>query len=134
MVPAQVDGAKATEATWLRPSTDKAPRFQIERTSYGFRYAAIRRPIMNEETHDYIRTTVYIAPFIALIPAVATPIREQHVDLELAVPATLPPVRVDPMQLEQAILEIVSNALDAMPGGGRLRIAAYIANGEGPAA
>ena len=68
MVPAQVDGAKATEANWLRPSTDKAPRFQIERTSYGFRYAAIRRPIKNEATHDYIRTTVYIAPFTALIP------------------------------------------------------------------
>ena len=68
MVPAQVDGAKATEANWLRPSNDKAPRFQIERTSYGFRYAAIRRPIMNEATHDYIRTTVYIAPFTALIP------------------------------------------------------------------
>ena len=68
MVPAQVDGAKATDANWLRPSTDKAPRFQIERTSYGFRYAAIRRPIQNEATHDYIRTTVYIAPFTALIP------------------------------------------------------------------
>src|SRR5260221_836368 len=68
MVPAQVDGAKATEANWLRPSTDKAPRFQIERTSYGFRYAAIRRPILKEDTHDYIRTTVYIAPFTALIP------------------------------------------------------------------
>jgi phthalate 4,5-dioxygenase len=68
MVPAQVDGAKATEVNWLRPSTDKQPRFQIERTSYGFRYAAIRRPIMNDTTHDYIRTTVYIAPFTALIP------------------------------------------------------------------
>jgi len=68
MVPAQVDAAKATDVNWLRPSTDKAPRFQIERTSYGFRYAAIRRPIMNEATHDYIRTTVYIAPFTALIP------------------------------------------------------------------
>jgi phthalate 4,5-dioxygenase len=68
MVPAQVEGAQATEANWLRPSTDKAPRFQIERTSYGFRYAAIRRPINNEATHDYIRTTVYIAPYTALIP------------------------------------------------------------------
>ena len=68
MVPAQVDGAKATDTNWLRPSTDKAPRFQIERTSYGFRYAAIRRPIKDEATHDYIRTTVYIAPFTALIP------------------------------------------------------------------
>src|SRR5258705_10471064 len=68
MVPAHVDSAKATEANWLRPSTDKAPRFQIERTSYGFRYAAIRHPIKNDSTHDYIRTTVYIAPFTALIP------------------------------------------------------------------
>ncbi len=68
MVPAQVDGAKATDTNWLRPSTDKAPRFQVERTSYGFRYAAIRRPIVNEATHDYIRTTVYVAPFTALIP------------------------------------------------------------------
>jgi phthalate 4,5-dioxygenase len=68
MVPAQVDGAKATDVNWLRPSTDKAPRFQIERTSYGFRYAAIRRPIKNETTHDYVRITVYIAPFTALVP------------------------------------------------------------------
>jgi signal transduction histidine kinase len=65
-----------------------------------------------------------------LLPAVAGPIREQKVDLEMAVPATLPEVRVDPMQLEQAILEIVSNALDAMPAGGRLGIRAFVAGGE----
>ncbi len=29
---------------------------------------AIRRPIMNAATHDYVRMTVYVAPFIALIP------------------------------------------------------------------
>lgn len=64
-----------------------------------------------------------------LLPAVAGPIREQRVELELAVPTALPQVRVDPMQLEQAILEIVSNALDAMPAGGRLRIGAFVADG-----
>src|SRR6185312_7589885 len=53
MVPAKVDSAKATDTTWLRPSTDKAPRMQCENTSYGFRYAAIRKPIHNAETHDY---------------------------------------------------------------------------------
>ena len=68
MVPANVDAAKATDTTWLRPSTDKAPRMQCENTSYGFRYAAIRKPIHNAETHDYVRTTVYIAPFTCLIP------------------------------------------------------------------
>ena len=68
MVPASVDAAKATDTNWLRPSTDKAPRMQCENTSYGFRYAAIRKPIHNADTHDYIRTTVYIAPFTCLIP------------------------------------------------------------------
>ena len=67
MKPAPVDTATAGE-TWLRPSEDKSPRMQVELTNYGMRYAAIRRPIMNEATHDYIRTTVYIAPFTALIP------------------------------------------------------------------
>jgi phthalate 4,5-dioxygenase len=68
MRPARVDGAMAGDTHWLRPSTDKAPRLQVERTSYGFHYAAIRRPIANSATHDYVRKTVYIAPFVCLIP------------------------------------------------------------------
>ena len=68
MRPARVDAAKAVETHWLRPSTDKAPRMQVERTSFGFHYAAIRRQIMNAATQDYVRKTVYIAPFTALIP------------------------------------------------------------------
>jgi two-component system, NtrC family, sensor kinase len=67
-----------------------------------------------------------------LLPAVAQPLREQRVELEMAVPAALPQVRVDPMQLEQAILEIVSNALDAMPSGGKLRIGAFAGDGVAP--
>ena len=59
-----------------------------------------------------------------ILPAVAVPIREHQVELSVSVPEDLPMIRVDPMQIEQAVLEIVSNALDAMPAGGRLRIAA----------
>jgi phthalate 4,5-dioxygenase oxygenase subunit len=68
MVPARVDGAKATGKTWLRPSTDKAPRMQVQRCGYGFRYAALRRPIKDAATLDYVRTTVFVAPAAALIP------------------------------------------------------------------
>lgn len=68
MVPARVAGAAATEKAWLRPSTDKAPRMQVQRASYGFRYAAIRRPIQNASSHDYVRSTVFVAPATALIP------------------------------------------------------------------
>ena len=68
MVPARVGGAEATDKTWLRPSTDKAPRLQVDRTGYGFRYAAIRRPIQNAATTEYVRSTVFVAPATALIP------------------------------------------------------------------
>lgn len=68
MVPARVQSGEATANNWLRPSTDKAPRMQVERGGYGFRYAAIRRPIMNAQTHDYVRTTVFVAPWTVLVP------------------------------------------------------------------
>ena len=68
MVPARVDSAQTTDTTWLRPSTDKAPRMQIDRAAYGFRYAAIRRPITNAAVNDYVRATVFVAPATALIP------------------------------------------------------------------
>jgi phthalate 4,5-dioxygenase len=68
MVPARIAGAKATDKNWLRPSTDKSPRMQLQREPYGFRYVAIRRPIENAATHDYVRQTVFLAPASALIP------------------------------------------------------------------
>jgi phthalate 4,5-dioxygenase oxygenase subunit len=68
MPPAKVDGAKATATHWPRPSTDKAPRLVLEKTSFGFRYAAIRRPIVNSATHDYIRVSLFVAPSTVLIP------------------------------------------------------------------
>ena len=63
-----VYGSTATDEAWLRPSNDKAPRLLFEPTPYGFRYAAIRKPIKNPETHQYVRTTLFIAPFTVLIP------------------------------------------------------------------
>ena len=68
MVPARVGRAGANAKNWTRPSTDKAPRLQVQLTSYGFRYAAIRRPIANAATHDYIRVTTFVAPVTSLIP------------------------------------------------------------------
>jgi len=61
-----------------------------------------------------------------LMPAFSEQLREHGVKLEVAIPPTLPDVRVDPMQVEQVLVELVSNALDAMPSGGRLRIGAAL--------
>jgi phthalate 4,5-dioxygenase oxygenase subunit len=63
-----VYGSTATDEAWYRPSNDKAPKLQFEPTSYGFRYAALRKPIKNPDADQYVRTTLFIAPFTVLIP------------------------------------------------------------------
>ncbi len=68
MRPARVASAGAQDTHWTRPSTDKSPRIQVQLTSYGMRYAAVRRPIMNAATQDYVRITTFVAPYTALIP------------------------------------------------------------------
>ena len=68
MPPAEVDSAKATATSWPRPSRDKAPRIRLERTDFGFHYAAVRTPIIDPEINDYIRCTLFVAPFTVIIP------------------------------------------------------------------
>jgi phthalate 4,5-dioxygenase oxygenase subunit len=76
-----IDGADITVLS--RPSIDKAPRIQIQVTSYGFRYAAIRRPTSKADTHDYVRITVFVAPCFAVIPPNAHyTLNQLHVPLD----------------------------------------------------
>ena len=54
----------------------------------------------------------------------------EDVRVELAVADGLWPVRLDPGQLEQVLMNLAANARDAMPGGGVLRI--ELANADAP--
>ena len=48
----------------------------------------------------------------------------QGVELDVRIPPDLPKVRLDPARFEEALLCLAGNALDAMPAGGTLRLAA----------
>ena len=63
-----VASSTATDTAWLRPSADKSPRLDVQRLDLGFRYAAIRTPIHDPDLRDYIRVTVFQAPFTVHIP------------------------------------------------------------------
>jgi signal transduction histidine kinase len=69
---------------------------------------------------------VAILPLVdELMPIIAAEASKSGVDVRLEIPATLPAVNADAGMLQQAFLNLALNACQAMPHGGRLRIAAW---------
>lgn len=56
------------------------------------------------------------------------PLREAHIQVELQCEAVLPRVRGNAGQLQQVVLNLLLNARDAMPSGGRLVMASWAAD------
>jgi signal transduction histidine kinase len=54
----------------------------------------------------------------------------ENVALRLDLPATLPPLRVDPLQMGQVLRNLVTNAVQAMPNGGALHVAARLVSSD----
>jgi signal transduction histidine kinase len=69
--------------------------------------------------------TIAVGDVIARVRELAQPrLARANIHLETSAPAGLPAVNADATQLEMALLNLVANALDAMPGGGTLSITA----------
>ncbi len=56
--------------------------------------------------------------------------RKAGVEVQRHLPETLPKIHADAAQLQQAILNLILNALQAMPNGGMLTLAAHIESEE----
>jgi PAS domain S-box-containing protein len=57
---------------------------------------------------------------------VATPLRQQHIQTAVDIYAALPPLYVDAQQLQQVLLNLFFNAIEAMPYGGELSVRATV--------
>jgi signal transduction histidine kinase len=72
-----------------------------------------------------------IGPLIEdLIPVIQAEAEKSGVNVRLDCPPTVPRVSADPVMLQQAFLNLALNACQAMPHGGRLRIAATVSRGR----
>jgi len=56
----------------------------------------------------------------------AAKIKNSGIDLNVSVPEDLPPVEGDPKQLDQVLLNLLLNAIEAMPQGGALNIRSIV--------
>jgi len=65
----------------LSVSEDQSPKLEAEDTAYGFRYAAIRKPIVDPETTKYVRVTLFAAPSTAFIPPPLNPDLPVHTQI-----------------------------------------------------
>jgi signal transduction histidine kinase len=67
---------------------------------------------------------MHIAPLDRLIKSgVEAALNNSPIALELCLPADIPPVNIDEMQIQQVVTHLTVNAMEAMPNGGKLRIA-----------
>jgi signal transduction histidine kinase len=66
----------------------------------------------------------------AILPIVKAESERQRVQLTIDIPANLPDIRADSGMMQQALLNLALNACQAMPNGGRLRLAGAAVSGR----
>jgi phthalate 4,5-dioxygenase oxygenase subunit len=74
-------GSSRDWETRITVSADMSPKLEAEDTAYGFRYAAIRRPVQHPDTQKYVRVTIFSAPCISFIPPPLDPDLPAHAQI-----------------------------------------------------
>jgi signal transduction histidine kinase len=90
------------------------------------RVASVVRTLLDQSRREGHRQPIEIGSLLSRVADVSRPkLDASGIGLSLDVAAGLPPIVGDPEELELAILNLVSNAFDAMPSGGVLTIRAF---------
>jgi PAS domain S-box-containing protein len=109
-----------------------AAREDLEETNRAVqRAAALTRQLLAFSRRQAMRPrTVRVAELVGGLRALLGRVIGEDVALSTEVEADVPPVRADPGQLEQVLVNLAVNARDAMPRGGVLRIRASAARAD----
>lgn len=108
------------------PRTDDRVRSKLRTVDEQIQQVTrVLRTMLDHARQPSEAKVVSLAGIIARVREVAQPRLSRHkIQLQATVDDGLPPVKADATQLEMALFNLVTNALDAMPDGGTLSIAA----------
>jgi signal transduction histidine kinase len=108
------------------PRTDDRTRSKLRTVDEQIQQVTrVLRTMLDHARQPSEVQVVNLADIIKRLREVAQPrLARHHIRLEASVAEGLPPVKADVTRLEMALFNLVTNALDAMPGGGTLSIAA----------
>jgi len=108
------------------PKTDDRTRSKLRTVDEQIQQVTrVLRTMLDHARQPSEVQLVNLADVIKRLREVAQPrLARHHIRLEASVAEGLPPVKADVTQLEMALFNLVTNALDAMPGGGTLSIVA----------
>ena len=116
----RVDDEEVRElATRIDTAVQRAAEFTRRLLTFG--HAQVTRP-ESEDVNTVVRETMTLLERII----------GHDIALSVDLNDALPPIMIDRAQMEQALLNLVANARDAMPGGGTLVVTTSLADlGEG---
>jgi hypothetical protein len=103
------DGVHHSHVTAIQRAADRAAALTRQLLSFGRRQLAEPK---------FVDLNQIVTTLRQLLPRLIG----EHIETVVSLAQDLRPIRVDPGQLEQVILNLVMNARDAMPDGGTLRI------------
>ncbi len=106
------------------PAADPLREAALEIREAGRRTADITRQLLAFSRRQPMRLeTVDPNTLLRRMQKMLGRLLGEDIDLRFDLVDDLPPIRIDPSQLEQVIVNLAVNARDAMPDGGRLSIA-----------
>ena len=108
------------------PRTDDRTRSRLRTVDVQIQQVTrVLRTMLDQARRPSGFQLVALADVVERVRELAQPrLSRSQIRLQISMAADLPSVKADATQLEMALLNLVTNALDAMPGGGTLSIAA----------
>jgi two-component system cell cycle sensor histidine kinase/response regulator CckA len=111
-------------------SSREETRARLEQISVATKKAAhlVTRLMQFSRTQRLEVRTVQINDVVREVVQLVYPLFRENIVVKTDLSEGLPPIQADPSQIEQVLINLIVNALDAMPNGGELKVSTAVAD------